>query len=110
MPKLRGILPRYVDIEVVMGMLDHGDAQAPAQEIRDDARQQGGLAGAAPSRKADHFHCFLRTKPSGTKPTDVIARSNATKQSSSCSIYGLLRFARNDDRCIPLHLGKHYIG
>jgi hypothetical protein len=43
-----------------MGMLDDGNAQALAKEMRDHPRQQGGLARAAPSRKTNHFHLVLR--------------------------------------------------
>jgi hypothetical protein len=32
-------------------------------KIRDQPRQQGGLAGAAPSREPNHFHLILRTSP-----------------------------------------------
>jgi hypothetical protein len=31
--------------------------------MRDDARQQRGFARAAPPRKANHFHYFLRAAP-----------------------------------------------
>jgi hypothetical protein len=59
---LPGILAGHVDIEGVMGMLDDGDAQAVFQQMRNRPRQQGGLAGAAPSREAYHFHFILRRR------------------------------------------------
>ena len=31
-------------------------------QMRDHPRQQGGLAGAAPSREAYHFHLVLRNR------------------------------------------------
>ena len=55
-----GILAGHVDIEFVMGVLDDGDAQACPSKCGISARQQGGLAGAAPSREANHFHRILR--------------------------------------------------
>src|SRR5438876_407383 len=51
-----------VAVDGVMGVLDHGDAQAILEQMRDHARQQGGLAGAAPSREANHFHRILRNQ------------------------------------------------
>src|SRR5438132_3188792 len=39
-----------------MRVLDHGDAQPLLEQMRNRALQQGGLAGAAPSREANHFH------------------------------------------------------
>ena len=65
---LPGILARHVDVELVMGVLDHGNAQALFLQLRDRPRQQGGLAGAAPSREAYYFHFMLRHRrynPSG---------------------------------------------
>ena len=55
-----GVLARHVDIELVMGVLDHGDAQAFFEQMRDDALQERGLAGAAPSCEPDHLHLILR--------------------------------------------------
>jgi hypothetical protein len=43
-----------------MGVLDDGNAKALAKEMGNDTGQQRGLAGAAPSRQADHFHLALR--------------------------------------------------
>src|SRR5258708_40023344 len=44
----------------MMGMLDHGNAQALGDEMRDQARQQRRLAGAAPARQTNHLHVILR--------------------------------------------------
>jgi hypothetical protein len=44
----------------MVGMLDHGNAQAFAKQMRDDTRQQRRLAGAAPPGEAYHFHLILR--------------------------------------------------
>src|SRR6185436_12062923 len=57
-----GILAGHVDIEGMMGVLDHGDVQALFLQLRDRPRQQGGLAGAAPSREAYYFHYVLRSR------------------------------------------------
>src|SRR6185436_11123192 len=57
-----GILAGHVDIEGMMGVLDHGDVQALFLQLRDRPRQQGGLAGAAPSREAYYFHYVLRNR------------------------------------------------
>ena len=54
-----GILAGHVDVEFVVGMLDHGDAQSFAEQARNRALQQGGLAGAAPSREANYLHSRL---------------------------------------------------
>jgi hypothetical protein len=48
----------------MMGVLDNGDAKACLKKMRDDPRQQRGLAGAAPSREANHFHLILRERAS----------------------------------------------
>src|SRR2546430_3484286 len=40
----------------MVGMLDHGNTEALAKQMRDDARQQRRLAGAAPPGEANHFH------------------------------------------------------
>jgi len=58
-----GVLAGNVDIELVVGMLDDGDPQARRAQMRDHARQKGGLPRAAPSRKPDHFHRILRALP-----------------------------------------------
>src|SRR3954451_20229455 len=50
------ILAGHVDVELVMRMLDDRDAQAKPIEIRDQPRQQRGLARTAPACKADDFH------------------------------------------------------
>ncbi len=42
------VLAGGVDLEVVMGMLDHADAQPGLTQPRQHPGQQGGLAGAAP--------------------------------------------------------------
>jgi hypothetical protein len=55
-----GILSGHIDIEGVMGVLDDGNAQTRFKQMRDYPRQQGGLAGTAPSREAYHFHRILR--------------------------------------------------
>src|SRR6266403_4685244 len=60
LPVHPGILARYVDIKTVVGVLDHGNTQALAKQMRDDTRQQRRLAGAAPAREAYHFHLILR--------------------------------------------------
>src|SRR6201990_2629965 len=57
------ILAAHVDIERVMSMLDHGDAEALFTQMRDHARQQGGLAGAAPACEPDDLHRILRARP-----------------------------------------------
>src|SRR5262249_37644622 len=57
------VLTGHVDVEFVVGMLDHGDAKALLEQMRNRALQQGGLAGAAPSRGANHFHCLLQDRP-----------------------------------------------
>ena len=61
-----GILAGHVDIEGMMGVLDDGNAQALLERKRDHPRQQGGLAGAAPSREAYHFHRILRNPCRGS--------------------------------------------
>src|SRR5271168_3926979 len=53
-----GILTRHVDVEVVVSMFDHGDAQSLLTQIGNDARYQGRLPRAAPSRYADHLHFY----------------------------------------------------
>src|SRR3569832_2108467 len=102
-----GILARRVDIEFVMGMLDHGHAQALRQKMRKRTRQQGGLAGAAPAGEANYFHLGLRD-PTARLPS--LRGATAPKQSRSCSGSGLLRFARNDGTHSCSCLGKLYIG
>src|SRR5579871_1572740 len=69
-----GILARHVDVEFVMRMLDHGDAQPLLPQQRDHPCQKGGLAGTAPPRKADHFHFHHRNL---TSP--IIARSQGVR-------------------------------
>ena len=78
-----GILAGHIDIELVMGMLDDGNAQALRVEMRDQPRQQRGLARTAPARKADDFHS-VRSPPTARQPMEprplpVIA--SAAKQS-----------------------------
>src|SRR5206468_6547322 len=51
-----GILAGHVDVELVMCMLDDGDAQTLRVEMRDQPRQQRRLPRAAPACKADDFH------------------------------------------------------
>src|SRR5438874_5719490 len=51
-----GVLAGHVDVELVMRMLDDRDAQAQRVEMRDQPRQQRGLARTAPACKADDFH------------------------------------------------------
>ena len=51
-----GILAGHVDVELVVRVLDDGDAQALRVEMRDQPRQQRGLARTAPACKADDFH------------------------------------------------------
>src|ERR1700738_716948 len=55
-----GILAGNIDIERVMGVFYHRNPDPFGQKMRDDPRQQGGLAGAAPSREAYHLHHILR--------------------------------------------------
>jgi len=50
-----------VDIEFVMGVLDDGNAAAILQQMRDHPRQQGGLAGAAPSARPITFIFLILT-------------------------------------------------
>src|SRR5258707_187865 len=45
LPVHPGILARHVDIETMVGVLDHRNAQAFAKQMREDARQQRRLAG-----------------------------------------------------------------
>ena len=82
LPVHPGILARHVDIETMVGVLDDGNAKALLEKMRDNTRQQRGLAGAAPSRQANHFHPIPPAMELG--PSSVIARSEATKQSTSC--------------------------
>jgi hypothetical protein len=44
----------------MVGVLDHGNAQALVEQMRDDARQQRRLSGAAPPGEANDFHLILR--------------------------------------------------
>jgi hypothetical protein len=50
------ILAGLVDVKGMMRMLDRGHTQASRREKQDHARQQRGLARAAPASDADHFH------------------------------------------------------
>jgi hypothetical protein len=90
---LPGILSGHIDIEGMMSVLDHGNAQALLLQLRDRPRQQGRLAGAAPSREAYHFHYILRTPAS---PRHCEERSDEAIHSFFARRDGLLRFARND--------------
>ena len=47
------VLARLVDIKVVVGVLEHPDAQAAIHQQGDQLLQQGGLAGAAPGGEAE---------------------------------------------------------
>src|SRR2546430_16267902 len=69
LPVHPGILARYVDIKTVVGVLDHGNTQALAKQMRDDTRQQRRLAGAAPAREAYHFHLTIASSH-GTRPIE----------------------------------------
>ena len=48
------ILARLIEVEVVMGVLDRRNAQAPAVEFGDELDDQRRLARSAPSGKADY--------------------------------------------------------
>src|SRR2546423_15225128 len=61
------ILARLVDVEVVMGVLDRRHAPTARSQARDHAREQRGLARAAPAGDADHFHAATITQ-AGSKP------------------------------------------
>ncbi len=62
-----GILARHVDIEAMVGVLDDGNPHAFGEKMRDDTRQQRGLAGAAPPGEANHFHPTIASGH-GTRP------------------------------------------
>jgi hypothetical protein len=49
-----------IDIELMVGMLDHRHPQALLLEANDDLLDQGGLARARKTRKTYdfHAHCF----------------------------------------------------
>ncbi len=47
------VFARLVDIKVVVGVLEHPDAQAAIHQQGDQLLQQGGLAGAAPGGEAE---------------------------------------------------------
>ena len=64
-----GILARYVHIETMVGVLDDGNAQALAEQMRNDPRQQRRLAGAAPPGEANHFHPTIAYSH-GTRPIE----------------------------------------
>src|SRR6185437_1724596 len=57
-----GILAGPIDVELVMGVLDHGDAKTVGAQQRDHPRQEGGLARTAPACEAYHFHSALRAQ------------------------------------------------
>src|SRR6201991_283638 len=99
-----GILAGNVDVKLMMGMLDDGDAQALRVEMRDQPRQQRGLARTAPACKADDFHRNSASTHNHAfwwnhRPPPAVARSVATKQSRvpPRKDSGLLRYARNDE-------------
>src|SRR3954452_8745963 len=96
-----GVLAGHVDVELVMRMLDDRDAQAKRIEMRDQPRQQRGLARTAPACKADDFHSSSvsasdRSLMEPASPTSLRAqRSNPGMHPRRQP--GLLRFARNDE-------------
>src|SRR6516164_5986350 len=95
-----GILARYVDVEMVMGVLDHGDAQALRVEMGDEPRQERGLARTAPSRKADDFHSGSLSAKAMEPPSAPSLRAKRRNPESFRGWSGLLRrhAPRNDGR------------
>src|SRR3954471_10858303 len=81
-----GILAGHVDVELVMRMLDDRDAQAKRIEMRNQPRQQRGLARTAPACKADDFHS---SSVSASDPvldgTTLSVIASAAKQSRNAS-------------------------
>jgi hypothetical protein len=51
----------------MVGVLDDGNPHAFGEKMRDDTRQQRGLAGAAPPGEANHFHPTIASGH-GTRP------------------------------------------
>ena len=63
LPMPPGIFSRLIDIEIMMRVLDCGDAYPLSIEMRDQSGEQRGFSCAAPSGKPDHLH--RATTPEG---------------------------------------------